>query len=235
MAVSLSSEEEARRSFVANVSHELKTPMTTISGFVDGILDGTIPPEKHAHYLQIVSGEVKRLSRLVRSMLDLSRIDSGQLKLHPVSFDFTQAVCASLLSFEQQIEQKQLTVEGLEDCEPQTVCGDFDLLQQVVYNLLENAVKFTNEGGTLSVRLYRETGRTFLSIRNTGEGIPSTELPHIFERFYKSDRSRSLDKSGTGLGLYLVKTIVNLHGGEITVQSVPHEYCEFVFWLPDCR
>ena len=235
MAVSLSSEEEARRSFVANVSHELKTPMTTISGFVDGILDSTIPPEKHEHYLQIVSGEVKRLSRLVRSMLDLSRIDSGQLKLHPVSFDLTQTVCATLLSFEQQIEQKQLTVEGLEDCVPQMVCADFDLLQQVVYNLLENAVKFTNEGGVLSVRLYHESGRTFLAIRNTGEGIPSTELPHIFERFYKSDRSRSLDKSGTGLGLYLVKTIVNLHGGEIAVQSMLHEYCEFVFWLPDCR
>ena len=235
MAVSLSSEEDARRSFVANVSHELKTPMTTISGFVDGILDGTIPPEKREHYLHIVSDEVKRLSRLVRSMLDLSRIDSGQLKLHPVSFDLTQTVCATLLSFEQRIEQKRLTVEGLEDCTPQTVCADFDLLQQVVYNLLENAVKFTNEGGTLSVHLHHEAGRTFLGIRNTGEGIPSTELPHIFERFYKSDRSRSLDKSGTGLGLFLVKTIVNLHGGEITVQSVPHEYCEFVFWLPDCR
>ncbi len=233
MAVSLSSEEDARRSFVANVSHELKTPMTTISGFVDGILDGTIPPEKHSHYLHIVSDEVKRLSRLVRSMLDLSRIDSGQLKLHPVSFDLTQTVCASLLSFEQQIEQKGLTIAGLEDCEPQMVCADFDLVQQVVYNLLENAVKFTNEGGILAVRLYHESGRTFLSIRNTGEGIPSTELPHIFERFYKSDRSRSLDKSGTGLGLFLVKTIINLHGGEITVQSVPYEYCEFVCWLPD--
>ncbi len=235
MAVSLSSEEEARRSFVANVSHELKTPMTTISGFIDGILDGTVPQEKHSHYLQIVSDEVKRLSRLVRSMLDLSRIDSGQLKLHPVSFDLTETLCATLLTFEQQIEQKKLTVEGLDHCAPQTICADFDLLQQVVYNLLENAVKFTNEGGTLSFRVYRETGRTFLSIRNTGEGIPSTELPHIFERFYKSDRSRSLDKSGTGLGLYLVKTIVNLHGGEITVHSQPNEYCEFVFWLPDSR
>ena len=235
MAVSLSSEEEARRSFVANVSHELKTPMTTISGFIDGILDGTVPHEKHTHYLHIVSDEVKRLSRLVRSMLDLSRIDSGQLKLHPVSFDLTETLCATLLTFEQQIEQKQLTVEGLNNCEPQTVCADFDLLQQVVYNLLENAVKFTNEGGTLSLRVFHESGRTFLSVRNTGEGIPSTELPHIFERFYKSDRSRSLDKSGTGLGLYLVKTILNLHGGEITVHSMPKEYCEFVFWLPDGR
>ncbi len=235
MAVSLSSEEEARRSFVANVSHELKTPMTTISGFIDGILDGTVPPEKHDHYLRIVSDEIKRLSRLVRAMLNLSRIDSGQLKLHPTTFDLTETVCASLLSFEQQIDKKNLTVEGLEECEPHMVCADFDLLQQVVYNLLENAVKFTNEGGTLSLRLYHESGRTFMAVRNTGEGIPATELPHIFERFYKSDRSRSLDKSGTGLGLFLVKTILNLHGGEITVQSVPHAYSEFVFWVPDGR
>lgn len=235
MAVSLSSEEEAHRSFVANVSHELKTPMTTISGFIDGILDGTIPPEKHHHYLRIVSDEVKRLSRLVRSMLNLSRIDSGQLKLHPVSFDLTETLCASLLSFEQEIERKQLQIEGLDTCEPQTVNADFDLLQQVVYNLLENAVKFTNEGGTLSFGIVRESGRVICSIRNTGDGIPSTELPHIFERFYKSDRSRSLDKNGTGLGLFLVKTIVNLHGGEITVQSTPGEFCEFTFWLPDIR
>lgn len=235
MAVSLSSEEEAHRSFVANVSHELKTPMTTISGFIDGILDGTIPPEKHHHYLRIVSDEVKRLSRLVRSMLNLSRIDSGQLKLHPVSFDLTETLCASLLSFEQEIERKQLQIEGLDSCEPQTVNADFDLLQQVVYNLLENAVKFTNDGGRLSFGIVRESGRVICSIRNTGDGIPSTELPHIFERFYKSDRSRSLDKNGTGLGLFLVKTIVNLHGGEITVQSTPGEFCEFTFWLPDIR
>ncbi len=235
MAVSLSSEEEMRRSFIANVSHELKTPMTTIAGFIDGILDGTIPPEKHAYYLQIVSDEVKRLSRLVRSMLDLSRIDSGQLQLHPVNFDLTESVCTVLLSFEQQIEKKNLTIEGLDECEPRQVNGDYDLLRQAVYNLLENAVKFTNENGTITVRMTHKGGRTFCTIRNTGDGIPSTELSHIFERFYKSDRSRGLDKTGTGLGLYLVKSIINLHNGEITVRSVEGNYCEFTFWIPDGR
>lgn len=235
MAVSLSSEEEMRRSFVANVSHELKTPMTTIAGFIDGILDGTIPPEKHRHYLRIVSDEVKRLSRLVRSMLNLSRLDSGQLKLHPVNFDLTETVCTSLLTFEQQIDKKQLSIEGLEDCEPHHVNGDYDLMQQVVYNLLENAVKFTNEGGTIRVSLEHQGGQTLCTIRNSGDGIPATELPHIFERFYKSDRSRGLDKTGTGLGLYLVRSIINLHDGEITVRSVEGEYCEFTFWIPDNR
>ena len=235
MAATLSSEEEMRRSFVANVSHELKTPMTTIAGFIDGILDGTIPPEKHAHYLRIVSEEVKRLSRLVHAMLNLSRIDSGQLKLHPVNFDLTEAVCTSLLTFEQQIEKKGLQIEGLDTCEPRFVSGDYDLLQQVVYNLLENAVKFTNDGGTIAIQVRHTADRTLCIIRNTGDGIPASELPHIFERFYKSDRSRGLDKTGTGLGLYLVKSIVNLHGGEVTVRSVEQEYCEFLFWLPDSR
>lgn len=235
MAVSLSSEEDARRSFVANISHELKTPMTTIAGFVDGILDGTVPPEKHDYYLQIVSGEIKRLSRLVRAMLDLSRIESGELTLHPTTFDLTELIGSSLFSFEQTIEQKRLSIEGLEDCDMLSVSGDYDLLRQAVYNLVENAVKFTNEEGTISFRLNHQNGRTFCIIRNTGDGIPSTELPHIFERFYKSDRSRSIDKTGTGLGLYLVKCIIGLHGGEIAVRSVEHEYCEFVFWLPDAR
>ncbi len=235
MATSLSSEEDARRSFVANVSHELKTPMTTIAGFVDGILDGTIPPEKHDHYLQIVSDEIKRLSRLVRAMLNLSRIESGELTLHPTSFDLTELIGTSLITFEQTIDKKDLAIEGLEDCGPLTVNGDYDLLQQAVYNLVENAVKFTNEGGTISFRISQQDGHVVCVIRNTGDGIPSTELPHIFERFYKSDRSRSIDKTGTGLGLYLVKCIVDLHGGEIAVRSVEHEYCEFFFRLPNTR
>ena len=232
MAVSLSSLEDMRRSFVANVSHELKTPMTTISGFVDGILDGTVPREKRAEYLHIVSEETKRLSRLVGVMLNLSRIDSGQLRINPVSFDLTATVCEVLLSFEQRIDNKHLSIEGLDRCEPQTVYADYDLLQQVVYNLLDNAVKFTEEGGTIALSVSRVADKTVCTIRNTGAGIPAAEMPHIFERFYKSDRSRGLDKSGTGLGLYIVKTVIDLHGGEITVRSVEGDYCEFAFQLP---
>ncbi len=235
MAVSLSSVEGMRRDFVANVSHELKTPMTTIAGFIDGILDGTIPTEKRDHYLKIVSDEVKRLSRLVKTMLDLSRIDSGKLKVTPVNFDLTEVIGTALLSFEQRIEKKQIRITGLEDCPRREVMADYDLIGQVCYNLLDNAVKFTNEGGEITVRIEHvpADGRTTVSIRNTGAGIPAVEMPHVFERFYKSDKSRSLDKNGVGLGLYIVKTVISLHHGEIVVRSVAGEYCEFSFWLPD--
>ncbi len=232
MAVSISSAEESRRSFVGNISHELKTPMTTIAGFVDGILDGTIPAEQRDHYLHIVSDEVKRLSRLVKSMLDLSRIDSGHLTLTPVSFDLTETACKTLLSFEQRLSEKRITVEGLEDSPRCYVRADFDLIGQVVYNLTDNATKFINEDGTLTLSLTTRDGWTYLRIRNTGAGIPAPEMPHIFERFYKSDRSRSLDKQGVGLGLYIVQHVISLHGGEITVRSVENEFCEFEFRLP---
>ena len=165
-------------------------------------------------------------------MLDLSRIDSGQLKITPVSFDLTSMVCSTILSFEQRVEDKHITVEGLEDCAPQTVFADYDLLQQVVYNLLDNAVKFTEEGGTIRVGIRSTEEFAECTIRNTGSGIPASELPQIFERFYKSDRSRGLDKQGTGLGLYIVKSVMNLHGGEITARSVEGQYTEFTFRLP---
>lgn len=232
MAVSISSAEETRRSFVGNISHDLKTPMTTIAGFIDGILDGTIPPDRREHYLRIVSDEVKRLSRLVKSMLDLSRIDGGQLTINPVSFDLAEMACNTLLSFEQRLSDKHVTVEGLEDSPRCCVRGDFDLIGQVVYNLTDNATKFIDTDGTLTVSLTRREGWVHFRIRNTGAGIPAPEMPHIFERFYKSDRSRSLDKQGVGLGLYIVKNVISLHGGEITVRSVENEFCEFEFRLP---
>ena len=232
MADSLASVEHVRRDFIANVSHELKTPMTTIAGFIDGILDGTIPPEQQGKYLHIVSQEVKRLSRLVRTMLDLSRIDSGELKLRPARFDLTNTVLSAMLSFEKAIEDKQIEVRGLEGAESLFVDGDPDMIHQVVYNLIDNAVKFTNRGGYIKIGIREEADRTTVSVENSGEGIPPDELPLIFDRFYKADKSRSRDKNGMGLGLYIVKTIVRLHGGEITAESVWHENCRFSFWLP---
>lgn len=232
MAESLANSEYTRRSFIANVSHELKTPMTTIAGFIDGILDGTIPPEKQSHYLQIVSQEVKRLSRLVRTMLDLSRIDSGELKLRPARFDITETVLTTMLSFEKPISVKKIQVEGLEDTHPVFVDGDPDMIHQVIYNLVENAVKFTNEGGYIRVMVGEEPTRTTVTIRNSGDGIAPEELNQIFGRFYKTDKSRSKDKTGMGLGLYIVRTIVQQHGGEITVNSELGRYSEFSFWLP---
>lgn len=232
MADSLSVSEGMRRTFIANVSHELKTPMTTIAGFIDGILDGTIPRERERHYLNIVTVEVKRLSRLVTSMLALSRIDSGELKMVRQSFDVSATVLNTFLTFEQKIEQRSITVTGFDESEPLFVEGDPDMIHQVVYNLVENATKFTNEGGSINVSVANEGNRAVVAIRNTGPGISSEQIGFVFDRFYKTDKSRSHDKNGMGLGLYLVKTIVQLHGGEITAESVEGECTTFTFWLP---
>lgn len=232
MADSLASAEGIHRSFIANVSHELRTPMTTISGFIDGVLDGTIPPEKHRQYLNVVSQETKRLSRLVHSMLALSRIENGEMRLSVAPFDLTELAGGVLFSFEQQMQKKGLTLQCAEEAQAVTVHADRDLIGQVIYNLAENAVKFSDEGATVTVSTFHRNGRGYFVLRNTGAGIAPEELPHIFDRFYKSDASRSLDKTGMGLGLYLVRHIVNLHGGEITVRSLQGEYCEFEFWLP---
>ncbi|MDD2955808.1 MAG: HAMP domain-containing sensor histidine kinase [Oscillospiraceae bacterium] len=231
MAGSLASLESVRRSFVANVSHELKTPMTTIAGFIDGILDGTIPPEKQDHYLRIVSEEVKRLARLVRSMLNIAKIEAGEMSIKPSDFDINEVVCQVIFSFEQKIDEKKLEIRGL-DVDKIMVTADPDLMHQVVYNLMDNAVKFVNEGGYIEATYARKEDMVFTTIRNSGPGIAKEDLSKIFERFYKSDKSRSVDKNGVGLGLHIVRSIVKLHGGEIFVRSEEGEYCEFVFSLP---
>ena len=232
MAETLAAGESMRRNFIANTSHELKTPMTTIAGFVDGILDGTIPEEKRNHYLKIVSQEVKRLSRLVKTMLDLSKIDSGEMKLRPTRFDLSNTIFVTLLSFEKAIEDKKIEIRGLETASSLFVDGDPDMIHQVLYNLLENAVKFTNAEGYIDIRLSETNDRVTVTIKNSGQGIPADEVAMIFDRFYKTDKSRSQDKNGMGLGLYIVRTIIRLHGGEIGVSSVENEYCQFEFWLP---
>ena len=231
MAGSLSVGENMRRSFIANVSHELKTPMTTIAGFIDGILDGVIPPEQQTKYLRIVSDEVKRLSRLVRSMLDLTRIDSGELTLNQSSFELSSILLNTALLFEQKIEEKSLEIRGLDELSPLEVFGDHDLIHQVVYNLMENAVKFTPHGGFIHIAVNERGGRVYAAIRNRCEGLAPDELPLIFDRFYKTDNSRSQDKNGIGLGLYLSKTIIRLHGGEISAQVPVPDEVEFTFWL----
>lgn len=232
MANSLSNSEGMRRSFIANVSHELKTPMTTIAGFIDGILDGTIPEKDRNKYLHIVSEEVKRLSRLVKSMLDLSRIDSGEMRIHPQNFDMTNIIFSTLLTFEKSINEKNIEVTGLEDAGHQMIYGDQDLLHQVLYNLIENAVKFTEPGGHISFAISDGIDRTSVAIENSGAGIDPEELSMIFDRFYKTDKSRSKDKNGMGLGLYIVRTIIQLHGGEISVSSQLKQFSRFEFYIP---
>ena len=231
MASSLAVMESTRRSFTANVSHELKTPMTTIGGFIDGILDGTIPPERQGYYLRIVSGEVQRLSRMVQSMLAIARIEAGELTIAPVPVEITDIVTRTVFTFEQRLEGKQIEVRGL-DAEKHLVEADADLIHQVVYNLVDNAVKFVDQGGYLEFAYHTEGNMTFISVKNSGAWVAPEEIPKLFDRFYKSDKSRSLDKNGVGLGLSIVKTIMNLHNGDIYIRSEPGQYTEFVFSLP---
>jgi len=235
MTNSLVQLESMRRSFVANISHELKTPMTTIGGFIDGIIDGTIEPERQDYYLKIVSDEVKRLSRMVQSMLSLSKLESGEFILKPETFDLRELLLSVVISQEQRIEKKKLNILGLDEIESVSITADRDLIYQVVYNLVDNAIKFVNDDGEISFSLRVDSKKVIFAISNTGKGIPSEELQYVFERFYKVDKSRSTNKNSTGLGLYIVKTILNVHGGKISVISRENETTTFKFMLPRAK
>lgn len=233
MASSLQKSEYQRQEFVANVSHELKTPMTTISGYVDGILDGTIPPEKQRHYLHIVSDETKRLSRLVRSMLDISQLQKEEgipeeKKLH---FDLEETLGQVLITFEKKITDKGLNVDVNMPEHPVYTMANQDYITQVIYNLLDNAVKFCPQGGTIGLNIREGGSKAYISVSNDGETIPPEELPLVFDRFHKLDKSRSQNRDGWGLGLYIVKTIVCSHGENISVSSKDGK-TTFTFTMP---
>ena len=219
MAESLQQTERQRREFIANISHELKTPMTTIAGYTDGILDGTIPPENERQYLQIISNESRRLSRLVRRMLDVSQLQVMDPLKSGSHFDICESMRRVLISMEKKITDRHLDVDADIPEEPILVRGDNDMITQVIYNLLENATKFAREGTTLYLGVTTIDGKARITVRNLGDTIPAEELPLLFERFHKSDKSRSEDKDGVGLGLYIVKTILEQHKEKINVTS----------------
>ena len=231
MADSLEQAENRRSEFIANISHELRTPMTTISGFADGILDGTIPQEEERKYLTAIRDETRRLSRLVREMLDVSRMRAKAADTsHRTVFDLTELVLQTLLGFETRATKKNLDVDPQLPDSHMMVVADRDAITQVIYNLLDNAVKFAAPGSCLVIRLYKDTVKAYVSIKDYGETIPPDDLPYIFDRFHKSDRSRSLDKEGVGLGLFLVKSIINAHDEDIAVRS-EDGMTDFVFTL----
>lgn len=232
MAKSLEENEQLRSGFISNVSHELRTPLTSISGFVEGMQDGVIPPEKHEYYLGIVGSEVKRLSRLVTTLLDITKIQAGERKFVPVPFDICEMARQILISFENKIEAKKLKIDFFCEEENMRVSADSDAIHQVLYNLIDNAVKFTKEEGLLRVSLKYNGKKVQVKVYNEGQGIPQEDLDHVFDRFYKADKSRGIDRTGVGLGLYIVKTIIVSHGEQITVDSAEGEWCDFTFTLP---
>jgi signal transduction histidine kinase len=231
MADSLESSETLRREFIANLSHELKTPMTVVTGFAEGIIDGTIPPDNEKRYLGIISSETRRLSRLVKSMLEMSTIQSANTEdILAGSFDIAEGVRLALLSLDSKIEGKQLDIKAELPEEPVITRGNVDSITQVVYNLIDNAIKFSSTGGVISIELWKKGARAYISIVNQGETIPVDELPHIFDRFHKTDKSRSADREGVGLGLYIVKTILDSHNEDIFVTS-SNGVTKFLFTL----
>ena len=220
MASSLEKSETQRNEFIANVSHELKTPMTTISGFAEGILDGTIPQEREREFLQVIASETRRLSRLVRRMLDMSRLKAlNENVTAQEQFDISEVMLRVLVSLEGRITGQGLDVDTYIPEEPVMVWGDPDGITQVCYNLLDNAAKFARQGSNLTVRVERKDAKALVSVSNLGATIPAEELPLLFDRFHKADHSRSQDRDGVGLGLYIVKTILGNLKEDITVTS----------------
>ncbi|MBE7042333.1 MAG: HAMP domain-containing protein [Ruminococcaceae bacterium] len=230
MAQSLDELEQNRRSFVANVSHELRSPLTTIGGFAEGLLDGTIPEESREQYLSILLDEVKRMTRLVNDLLYMERSDKEEL--HQSVFDLNELIRLVLIGMEARITQKQIEVSVTFCNEVEYVNADRDGILRVVTNLLDNAVKFTPEQGKIFIALKEEASFVQIRIGNTGDVIEQDVLKHIFDRFYKGDQSRGINKDGTGLGLHIVKSILSKHGQSIQVTSTEEQGTNFRFSLP---
>lgn len=231
MADSLEKSEDLRRDFIANVSHELRSPMTSITGFVDGILDGTIPKEREEHYLQIVSEEVHRLSRLVSRMLEITVLQSKNVSESSTTFDFCELVGRICESFEKKAEERAISINVEFSEHPVLITANEDSLYQAIYNLIDNALKFSKDDSSIDISVSLRGNSLTFSSKNYGSEIPKNELPYIFDRFHKADRSRSRDKSGLGLGLYIAKTIISQHRGKIKATSADG-IVEFSFTIP---
>jgi signal transduction histidine kinase len=231
MAGSLEKIDQSRRSFMGNIAHELRTPMTTIKGFIDGMLDGTIPPENQNHYLGIVSQEVGRLTRLIKNMLDITKLEAGEYKVNATTYDIWESITSVVFGAEQRLEANNIQISGFAPTKT-LVLADQDLVYQVIYNLVDNAIKFCNVGGEIRFSVTQSKGAVTVGVRNTGAGIAPEALPYVFDRFYKEDKSRGLNTTGSGLGLHICKVLINLSGGKIWVDSKEGEYCEFLFTLP---
>lgn len=231
MVLALENLERMRRDFIGNVSHELRTPITTIKGFIDGILDGVIPAEKQEYYLTIVRDEVRRMQNLVNDLLDLAKMQAGEVVLHMTDFDINEVVRRCVINLQQMLIEKDLEFKADFETERLFVHADMDSIQRVLINLIHNGIKFTPPGGEIRVRTSAEKDKAIIIVEDTGSGIPKDELPNIFERFYKTDKSRSTDRSGAGLGLAIARNIIISHNESIKVESEEGHGSRFIFTL----
>ncbi len=217
MAITLENADRMKNSFIADVSHELRTPMTSIIGFLQGIRDGVIPPEEQGKYIGICLEESRRLSRLISRLLDVARLESGENELDEAVFDVNEVIRSTIFKFEEIITEKKLRVNADFSAKELFVFADKDGIERVFTNLLDNATKFAPEGGTIYISSEAKNNKAQLLVSNSGQGIAQEDIQSIWDKFYKGDKSRSHDRSGTGLGLYFVKKIINNHGERITV------------------
>ena len=223
--------EDSLSSFVSNVAHELRTPLTSICGFADCMLDNIVPPEEYPRYLQIISQEGKRLSRVVRNMLSATRMEGNRFDLRPHRLDLAVVVRDVLNVNEQRIKEKNICVVC--SMQPEVpVYADTDAVQQVVSNIVDNALKFINTGGKLTLQCQQEKGMVKLAITNTGDGIDAEKIRYVFDRFYKADTSRALSTTSCGLGLFICRLLIQASGGDIWAQSEVGKDCTFTFTLP---
>ncbi len=231
MAEELKLQDALRNTFIANVSHELRSPLTSVQGFIQGMLDGAIEDKDRDKYLEIVLGETKRMSTLINDLLNLAKIESGKFPIEYSEFDINELVRRCLLMFEQRIEEKKINV-SVDLCEEKlNVWADEDRISQVITNLIDNAVKFTGEGGEIKVWTFCSDTKIHVNIADTGVGIPQEDQPLVFERFFKVDKSHSQGTPGTGIGLSIVKRIIAQHGETIGLQSEVGKGTTFTFTL----
>ena len=231
MAEDLAKLDQLRVGFVANVSHELKSPLTCMQGYVQAMLDGTIAHEDMPKYLEVVQDETRRLTRLVSDLLDLSKMEAGNMPVNKSRFDICELIRRVIIKFETRIDDKKLDVDVIFNPEQCSVFADPDRIEQVISNLIDNAIKFLEEGGTLSVYTTKGADNVLITVKDNGAGISSDDLPFIFERFYKADKAHTSGK-GTGLGLSIAQKIIENHGSRITCRSALGEGTEFTFALP---
>lgn len=220
MADSIETLEKTRSDFISDVSHELRTPMTSLSGFAQGMLDGTIPEEKRDEYIRIILDESKRLAKMVNEMLEMSKMSSSEYKLNISAFDLNELTRLCIISLGNRIDEKNLDINIDFECDVMRVLGDKDAIQRVIINLLDNAIKFSYPNTTVTITIRREKNRALFSVGNFGDGVSSEEMRNIFNRFYKTDKSRVTDAGGAGLGLSFVKNIMTLHKQNVWVESI---------------
>lgn len=231
MASEVAKSEDNKKRLVANISHDFRSPLTSIRGYLDAMIDGTIPPEMNEKYLKIVLNETDRLTKLTNSLLTLNNLNTKGMILDKKDFDINDVIRNTASSFEGTCQSKRIAIELVLTGDEMFVNGDFVKIQQVLYNLIDNAIKFSHDNSVIKVETTEKKHRLWVSVKDTGIGIPKEDLKHIWDRFYKSDSSRGKDKKGTGLGLSITKEIIHSHGENIHVMSTEGVGTEFTFTL----